>query len=64
MGATIAIIGKAHSVTSGQTICDAVRKLGLAPDTFIFMIDGRPVPMDTPIEDGVSIRAIKVASGG
>jgi len=64
MGAIIAIGSKEHCVAVGLTICDAVRELGFAPDTFIFMIGGRPVPMDTPIEDGVFIKAVRVASGG
>ncbi|MCL2032622.1 MAG: hypothetical protein FWH45_02405 [Methanomassiliicoccaceae archaeon] len=64
MGARIAIGGKEHEVSCGTTICDAVRLLGLAPDTFIFMIGGRPVPMDSHIADGVLIKAVKVASGG
>jgi len=64
MGAMISIDGKEHGVACGQTICDAVRSLGLAPDAFIFMADGRPVPMDTPIADGAVVKAVKVASGG
>jgi len=64
MGAKIKILNKEHDVKSGSTICDAVRSLGFLPDAFIFMIDGRPVPMDTPITDGAVIKAVKVASGG
>jgi len=64
MGAKMAIGGKEYDIACGQTICDAMRSLGLAPDAFIFVIDGRPVPMDTPVTDGVSVKAVKVASGG
>jgi len=64
MGAVIVINKKEHNVASGITICDAVRSIGIAPDTFIFMMEGRPVPMDTQIADGVLIKSIKVASGG
>ena len=64
MGAKMTIGGKEHWIESGSTICDAARALGYAPDAFIFMIDGRPVPMDTQIIDGISIKAVKVASGG
>ena len=64
MDAVVSIDGKEHDVACGQTICDAVRSLGFAPDAFIFMLGGRPVPMDTTIADGAVIKAIKVASGG
>jgi sulfur carrier protein len=64
MNAKISINGTEYDITCGQMMCDAVRSLGYAPDAFIFMIEGRPVPMDTLIADGVSIKAIKVASGG
>jgi sulfur carrier protein len=64
MCAKITVGGKGHDVSSGITIADAVRSLGFAPDTFIFMIGGGPVPMDTPIADGMLIKAVKVASGG
>ena len=64
MSAKIVIGGKGYDVSGGPAICDAVRLLGFAPDTFIFMIGGKPVPMDTPISDGSLINAVKVASGG
>jgi sulfur carrier protein len=64
MGAKVSILGKEHDVRSGSTICDAVRSIGFAPDAFIFMVEGKPVPMDTPIADGILVKAVKVASGG
>jgi sulfur carrier protein len=64
VAAKIAILNKEHCVESGTTICDAVRSIGFAPDAFIFMVNGKPVPMDTPIADGDMIKAVKVASGG
>ena len=60
----IIILDNEHCVESEITICDAVRSIGLAPDSFIFMVNGKPVPMDTLIADGDTIKAIKVASGG
>ncbi len=64
MSAKIAIGGKEYEVACCSAISDAVRSLGFSPDTFIFMIDGRPVPMDTPVADGILVKAVKVASGG
>ncbi|MDR0509179.1 MAG: hypothetical protein LBG63_05100 [Candidatus Methanoplasma sp.] len=64
MSAKITIGGKEHDVPCGSTICDAVRTLGFAPDAFIFMADGKPVPMDTAMIDGTAVKTVKVASGG
>jgi sulfur carrier protein len=64
MGAKIIIGGKEHNATIGMTICDVVHSIRFSPDIFIFVIDGKPVPMDTPVFDGAVIKAIKVASGG
>jgi len=64
MSAKITIGGKEHDVPCGSTICDAVRALGFAPDAFIFMAGGKPVPMDTAMVDGTAVKAVKVASGG
>jgi len=62
--AVLMVLNKEHEIACGMTICDAVRSLGYTPDAFIFIINGRPVPMDTPIADGMIIKAVKVASGG
>ncbi|MCL2318003.1 MAG: MoaD/ThiS family protein [Methanomassiliicoccaceae archaeon] len=64
MAAKITILGKEHDVSSGTTICDAVRSIGHMPDAFIFIVNGRPVPMDSAITEGMVIKAVKVASGG
>jgi len=56
--------GEGHEVPCGATICDAARSLGLAPDAFVFIVGGSPVPMDAPISDGMLIMAVRVASGG
>ena len=64
MGAKIIINDREHGVASGTTVGEAVRSLGMAPDTFLFMTEKRPIPMDTLLTDDSVIRAIKVASGG
>ena len=48
MSAILTLSGKEHSVEPGVTIEEAVRAAGSLPDAFLFLIDGRPVPMDTP----------------
>ena len=64
MSAKVMISGTTHDIACGSTIADAVRSLGFAPDAFIFIIEGKPVPMDTLIGEGIHIKAVKVASGG
>lgn len=49
-------------IPPGSTIEDAMRASGRTPDSFIFLLDGRPVPMD--IEPSADVRALRVASGG
>lgn len=48
----------------GKTIAEAFSASGRFPDAHLFLINGAPVPMDTVIEDGMSVKAMKVASGG
>jgi len=64
MAATLTVSGKTDDVPVGDTVADAARALGYNPSAFLFAVDDMPVPMDSPIEDGWNIKAIKVASGG
>ncbi len=64
MNGTVEISGNVIQAETGETIEALMRRSGIIPDAFLFLINGKPVPMDMPIEDGMNIRAIKVASGG
>ncbi len=64
MSATIRIGKDNKDVRMGVTIESAMRSLGFHPDSFLYLLNGVPIPMDTPIEDGMAIKALKVASGG
>ncbi|MDR2699112.1 MAG: MoaD/ThiS family protein [Candidatus Methanoplasma sp.] len=64
MGAKISIGSNEYEIVCGPTIGDAVRSLDYVPDAFVFMINERVVPMDTPVSDGAVIKAVRVASGG
>ncbi|MDD2410091.1 MAG: hypothetical protein PHV81_00200 [Candidatus Methanomethylophilaceae archaeon] len=64
MGAVISMYGKDTEVAAGGTVGGALGSMGLLPNAFLFLIGGTPVPSDTPLEDGMVVRAIKVASGG
>ena len=48
----------------GSAIEDAVRTAGKLPDTYLYLRNGRPVPMTTVLNDGDVIEAVRVASGG
>jgi sulfur carrier protein len=64
MAATIILDGKHNEISAGCTIESAVVSLGKHSDAFLYLINGTPVPMDTPIEDGMTVKCLKVASGG
>ena len=64
MTAVIMIGKECKQIPSGQTIEQAMLVIDAYPDAFLFLINGVPVPMDTPIEDGMTVKAVKVASGG
>jgi len=62
---TMAVInfGK-ESIRAEGTIESAVLAAGKNPDSFLFLVDGRPIPMDSILHDDVIVEAIRVASGG
>ncbi len=64
MGSSVTVQGNVLAAEAGETIEAAMRRNGYVPDAFLYVVDGRPVPMDSPIEDGMAVRAMKVASGG
>ncbi len=62
--ATVILDGTRIDVQAGQTIESAVRSAGHTPDSFIYLVSGRPVPMDTEPPEDSEVRAMRVASGG
>ena len=48
----------------GMTIEQVILENGLHPDSYLYLIDGKPVPMDTVVEDNTVVKAMRVASGG
>lgn len=48
----------------GDTVERLMRGLDLFPDAWIAVIDGEPVPIDRPLQDGDEVRLISVVSGG
>ena len=62
--AKVVFTERAVDVPEGSTIQEVVSSAGEHPDAFIFMIGGRPVPMDTVPPEDAEVRAVRVASGG
>ena len=62
--ATISFPDRRVEVPAGATIQQAAAEAGEHPDAFIFLIGGRPVPMDTVPPGDSEVRAMRVASGG
>ena len=60
----IIISGKELPAEPGRTIQQVISDNGYHPDSYLYMVDGRPVPMDTVITDPMKVTAVRVASGG
>lgn len=62
--AKIASMDWTVDVPAGSSLEEAVRGAGMTPDSYIFLVGGRPVPMDTVPDERASVTALRVASGG
>lgn len=62
--ARIVIGDRTVEAAEGATIAESVSAAGEHPDAFVFLIGGRPVPMDTVPPEDSEVRAMRVASGG
>ena len=61
----IIIIGNERiPVETGITIEKALIGMKKHPDAYIFLLQGKPVPMTAAVERGMEIEAVLVASGG
>ncbi len=60
----LTIDGKSTEVPVGTTAETAAAGLGLNPEAYLFLLGRTPVPADRPLQDGETVRALKVASGG
>lgn len=64
MDAIITMHGKDTRIGTEGTVADALRSMNIPPNAFLLLVDGTPIPSDTPLKEGMKIQAIKVASGG
>ncbi len=60
----LSIKGSTHEIVQGTTIAEAASACGIRPNAYIFMVDGKPVPMDSLVPEEGEIHAVRVASGG
>lgn len=58
------IKGSVQEIASDITIAEAATFCGIRPDAYIFLIGGKPVPMDTQVPEEGEVLAVRVASGG
>jgi len=56
--------GKEYEAKVGSTVRDAVKKIGLQPETVLAVLDGKLVTDDTVLREGMNIRLVAVISGG
>ena len=52
------------SVPDGLTLLQLIRQRGIHPDSVVPLLEGLPIPIDSPLEDGQTIILIPVVSGG
>lgn len=55
---------KEYDVNAGMTVRDAIKKVGLQPETVLAVLDGKLLTDDIILKDGVKIKLIAVISGG
>ncbi len=56
--------GKLHEVAAGMTVRDAVKKIGLQPETVLAVSEGKLITDDTVLREGMQIKLVAVVSGG
>ena len=55
---------KVVELDEGASVEQAIRALGLIPDSWIPVRENLPLPLDEPLEDGDVLKLISVVSGG
>ena len=55
---------KTVTVDKDYKISDLLKDLEVKPDSTIIMINKKPVPIDSLLEDGQELTLIEVSSGG
>lgn len=55
---------KDYEVSAGMTVRDAIKKVGLQPETVLAVLDKKLLTDDTVLREGMDIKLIAVISGG
>lgn len=55
---------KDYEVPAGMTVRDAIKKVGLQPETVLAVLDKKLLTDDTVLREGMDIKLIAVISGG
>lgn len=64
MTVKIFVNGDSFEVKASGTITEAVNSLDLRPNAYLYLVNNVPVPSDTPLKEGMEVKAMRVASGG
>ncbi|HLF07012.1 MAG TPA: hypothetical protein VI893_07590 [Thermoplasmata archaeon] len=51
-------------MTSGSSVSDLARKIGVPVESAIFLLGDRPLPTDELLTDGWRVRVVSAVSGG
>ncbi len=62
--ATLKHRDKTYTVEPGTTLEQALRELGIIPETVLPVRDGRIIPLTHRLEEGEEIELVDVISGG
>ncbi len=55
---------KEYEVPAGMTVRDALKKVGLQPETTLAVLDGKLMTDDTILLEGKTVKLVAVISGG
>ncbi len=55
---------KVIEINEGATIEDVMEKLGVNPEEYLAVVGGEVVPDNMQVKDNISIKLIKVVTGG
>ncbi len=61
---TLNFRGQQHEVAAGMTVRDAIKKIGLQPETVLAVSDGKLITDDTILREGMRVKLVAVVSGG
>jgi len=62
--ATIDLGKETLEAVIGDTIEKNILNFGRLPDTFLYILNGKPVPMTAVVKENDEIKAVRIASGG